>query len=73
MFAGDVGYEIKGWSEPQFKRVPPAHNDDDIELDIPNGDLDHGRKVYNQACAGCHDLGRGFPNCEMVTLIKALL
>lgn len=47
MFAGDVGYEIKGWSEPQFKRVPPAFNDDDIELDIPNGDLDHGKKVYN--------------------------
>ncbi|CAD8103969.1 unnamed protein product [Paramecium primaurelia] len=50
------GYEIRGFVEPTFKRVPHCHNDDDIDVDIPNGDLEFGKVMYGQACAGCHDL-----------------
>ena len=40
------GYEIRGFVEPTFKRVPHCHNDDDIDVDIPNGDLEFGKVMY---------------------------
>lgn len=40
------GYEIRGPAEPTFKRTPHCHNDDDVDVDVPNGDLEHGRKMY---------------------------
>lgn len=51
------GYEIRSALEPTFKRQHHCHNDDDVDVDVPNGDLEFGRKMYGQACAGCHDLG----------------
>lgn len=56
VFDGDVGFEIKGYAEPQFRRKPLAQNEDDIDIDIPNGDLNHGRQYYSHYCGGCHDL-----------------
>jgi cytochrome c len=31
-------------------------NQQEIDFDVPNGDILRGMKVYKQACAGCHDL-----------------
>lgn len=47
MFNGQNGYEIKGWTDPSFKRAHHCSNDDDIELDVPNGDVEFGRSIYN--------------------------
>lgn len=50
-----VGYEIKGYFFPSVKRVDLI-TQEDIELDVPNGDLIKGQKMYARSCGGCHDL-----------------
>ena len=57
VYDGDVGYEIRGFSDPLFNRKPLRRNDSDLKLEIPNGDLEHGRRVYTSSCATCHELG----------------
>ncbi|CAD8135566.1 unnamed protein product [Paramecium octaurelia] len=53
---GQVGFEIRGQSHPKFKRKPQVENPNDIQLDIPNGDLAEGRTYYKTNCASCHHL-----------------
>lgn len=43
LFDGDIGYEIKGTSPPKFKRKSLGINDDDYNIELPNGDLNLGR------------------------------
>ena len=57
VYDGDVGYEIRGFSDPLFNRQPLRRNDSDMKLEIPNGDLEHGKRVYTSSCATCHELG----------------
>ena len=57
VYDGDIGYEIRGFSDPLFNRQPLRKNDSDMRLEIPNGDLEHGRRVYTASCATCHELG----------------
>lgn len=50
-----IGYEIKGTQFSQFKRAP-AVKQEDLNIDIPNGDLFFGQQKYAKACGGCHNL-----------------
>jgi len=39
VFEGDIGFEIRGYTDPKFKRKSLGSNDDDLNIDVPNGDL----------------------------------
>ncbi|CAD8188282.1 unnamed protein product [Paramecium octaurelia] len=56
MYDGDVGYELRGQSSQKFRRKGQVKNQNEIEIEIPNGDLTKGRTFFNHNCAGCHDL-----------------
>ena len=43
IFDGDIGYEIRGSTEPLFNRKPLVKNDRELGIEIPNGDVEIGR------------------------------
>ncbi|CAK65367.1 unnamed protein product (macronuclear) [Paramecium tetraurelia] len=53
---GEFGYELHGSSNQKYRRKGQVKNEDEIEIEVPNGNLTKGRIFFSHNCAGCHVL-----------------
>ena len=50
----------KVYDVPKNHRKHFVPKEKNLDIDIPDGDIIRGQKLYSQHCAGCHDLDQNY-------------